>query len=173
MSETLVKHLCGLEERPWQEWNHGKSLSANGLARLLRDFGIRPKTIRIGDHTAKGYRLEDFEDAFSRYLSDQPSPAKPSHRNNAPRAPMESGIPAPVAPDSSRNTEALVTDAEPLENPDGIEDVTAVTDGSGDSPANWRPHPFRNRRAYFAALRRKAMRFVERPAPDSPDGVFD
>jgi hypothetical protein len=35
---------------------------------MLRPFGIIPGTVRVGDVTAKGYKLESFEDAFSRYL---------------------------------------------------------------------------------------------------------
>jgi len=39
-----------------------------GIARLLKPFGISPETIRVGEDTAKGYRLSAFEDAFARYL---------------------------------------------------------------------------------------------------------
>jgi hypothetical protein len=43
------------------------------MAGLLKPFGISSGTIRLADgSTPKGYRLEAFEDAFSRYL---PSPA--------------------------------------------------------------------------------------------------
>jgi hypothetical protein len=36
---------------------------------MLGRFGIAPKTIKLPDgRTAKGYSLEDFEDAFSRYV---------------------------------------------------------------------------------------------------------
>jgi putative DNA primase/helicase len=40
------------------------------LAAEVRDFGIRPKTIRFGAETAKGYGRADFDDVFARYLSD-------------------------------------------------------------------------------------------------------
>jgi hypothetical protein len=45
------------------------------LAAMLRPFGIRPHTIRIGQSTPKGYEFKDFEDAFARYL--------PENRNTA------------------------------------------------------------------------------------------
>ena len=35
---------------------------------MLRPFRIRPRSVRVGDETAKGYRVEQFEDAFARYL---------------------------------------------------------------------------------------------------------
>lgn len=43
------------------------------LARLLKPFGISAGTIRESDgSTPKGYKLESFEDAFSRYLPQNP-----------------------------------------------------------------------------------------------------
>ena len=68
-SAKLVEHLAAIEGRPWAEWKAGRSITANGLARLLGPFGIAPDTIRIGDRTMKGYLLARFEDdAFKRYL---------------------------------------------------------------------------------------------------------
>jgi Protein of unknown function (DUF3631) len=43
------------------------------LAQLLKPFGIAPGTIREPDGTTpKGYKLESFKDAFSRYLPPKP-----------------------------------------------------------------------------------------------------
>lgn len=39
------------------------------IASTLRQFGIRPKTIRIGTQTVRGYIQAEFEDAFARYLA--------------------------------------------------------------------------------------------------------
>ncbi|MPN03675.1 hypothetical protein SDC9_150907 [bioreactor metagenome] len=38
---------------------------------MLRTFSIRPKTIRVGYNTMKGYVLDAFTEVFSRYLSDR------------------------------------------------------------------------------------------------------
>jgi hypothetical protein len=35
----------------------------------LRPYGIKPKTLWIGDAAARGYLLEDFEPVFPRYIS--------------------------------------------------------------------------------------------------------
>jgi hypothetical protein len=71
-SDDLVGHLWTLEERPWPELNKGKPITKNGLARLLRPFGISSGTIRLaGERTAKGYYLSAFDDAFARYLTPQ------------------------------------------------------------------------------------------------------
>jgi putative DNA primase/helicase len=68
-SAALVEHLVKLEERPWPEWSHGKPLTARQLAKLLRPFRIEPKSVRLSEkNTPKGYAVEDFEDAFARYL---------------------------------------------------------------------------------------------------------
>ena len=48
---------------------------ATKLARLLKPFGIVPKTFReSGDTTLKGYSLSFFDEAFARYLPPFSSP---------------------------------------------------------------------------------------------------
>jgi putative DNA primase/helicase len=77
-SETLVNTLHTIEERPWSEWGrHRKPLSKTQLAGLLRDFDIRPKTVRVEQSEAKGYARADFTDAWSRYLSPLPVESAP------------------------------------------------------------------------------------------------
>jgi len=68
-SADLCNRLALLEERPWGTWKHGKPLTAVQLARLLKPFGVTSRAIRIdGQGTPRGYRLEDFKDAFERYI---------------------------------------------------------------------------------------------------------
>ena len=75
-SVALIAQLILDGEKPWATLNRGKQISENTLARLLKPYFIRPRTIRTtGDNTAKGYQLAWFEDAFERYLS--PPAAKP------------------------------------------------------------------------------------------------
>lgn len=69
-SEELVERLCALEEAPWGDLR-GKALDARGLARRLRQFDVRPHTIRVQDRTPKGYEQTDFYDAWCRYLTPQ------------------------------------------------------------------------------------------------------
>lgn len=71
-SAELAKFLETLEHRPWPEWRNVKPISPNGIARLLKHFNIRPKTIRLDcGRTAKGYLAELFKDAFDRYLPER------------------------------------------------------------------------------------------------------
>lgn len=72
-AELLAK-LHALDNAPWSELK-GKPLNEYGLGRFLRDYEIRSKTIRIGEHKAKGYERADFTDAWSRYCP-VPAPAK-------------------------------------------------------------------------------------------------
>jgi len=72
--EVLFTHeiLDGLqhdENRPWPEWKNGKPITSRQLAALLKPYGIKPKTVRRGTKTDKGYRHDWFEDAFARYLA--------------------------------------------------------------------------------------------------------
>jgi putative DNA primase/helicase len=71
-SEKLVEHLFGMQDRPWPTFNRGKGLRPARLARMLKPFGITPRTIRLDTgNTPKGYYLPAFEDAFARYLAVQ------------------------------------------------------------------------------------------------------
>jgi uncharacterized protein DUF3631 len=67
-SSVLFPALNEIETSPWAEWNKGRGLTAPSLAKLLHRYGIKPRSVRIGDETAKGYKLEAFRDAFQRYL---------------------------------------------------------------------------------------------------------
>lgn len=68
LSADVVNALIEMEHRPWPEWKQGKPLTARQMARLLKPFDIQPKTLRTETARGKGYELQDFEDAFSRYL---------------------------------------------------------------------------------------------------------
>lgn len=78
LSSALVEHLGGMEDRPWSEWRQGKPITAPQIARLLKAFDIRPRTVRNGTQTAKGYLHEQFEDTFARYLPSALQAATPS-----------------------------------------------------------------------------------------------
>jgi putative DNA primase/helicase len=68
-SAELVKALHSLLDRPWlMGLTSGKSLNERTLSGTLRAFSIKSKTVRVGEKTKKGYMLEQFDDAFRRYL---------------------------------------------------------------------------------------------------------
>ena len=69
-TRTLVDDLNARSaDRPWSEARNGKPITDLWLAQQLRPYGIKPRTIWIGDDHAKGYVDEDFHDAYRRYLA--------------------------------------------------------------------------------------------------------
>ncbi len=101
----LLEAINADDELPFGAWREGKGLDARALARLLKPYGSRPRTVRIGQETAKGYHAADLADLFARYLS--PSEASPTSQASHPEQPP---------PESSP------------EKPHGDSDVTGVTD---------------------------------------------
>jgi hypothetical protein len=68
MSTTVIlKALHEMDESPWAELN-GKPLNDRGIATRLRKYDVKPKVVRIGDSTYRGYARADLHDAWSRYL---------------------------------------------------------------------------------------------------------
>lgn len=83
-SIALCDLLAQREERPWGTWQHGKPLTPVQLARLLKPFGVSSRTFRLEGHgTPRGYLVEDFSDAFTRYLPALPPDSTLSKCNSA------------------------------------------------------------------------------------------
>ena len=58
-----------LPDRQWGEiGRNGRPLTTNKLARLLKDYDIKPQQRRIGNDNVKGYARANFKDASDRYL---------------------------------------------------------------------------------------------------------
>ena len=66
----LIEALHRVEESPWRDFD----LNARKLSARLRPFGIRPG--HNDAKTARGYRLDALQDAFTRYL--RPEASNPS-----------------------------------------------------------------------------------------------
>jgi sulfite reductase beta subunit-like hemoprotein len=99
-SRTLVEGLTGRSaDRPWAEARRGKEINELWLAQQLRSYGIRPRTIWIGDSHAKGYYLAELQETMQRYVpkaeaqayldelkpkkKEPPAPASPEPPNPA------------------------------------------------------------------------------------------
>ena len=74
-SKTLIDQLSSLEESRWSPFRSSHRINPRQLSDMLRPFGIRPASVREGQTTFKGYKLEDFQDAFARYLPVENVPA--------------------------------------------------------------------------------------------------
>jgi hypothetical protein len=89
-SADLITALLDIEESGWSEYRGvrddqaARKLTQGEMARLLRPFGIRPRSIwplakrRSGDSSRKGYYRAQFESAWARYCSPAGTPAQPS-----------------------------------------------------------------------------------------------
>jgi hypothetical protein len=69
-SRTILERLHSLEEAPWADL-YSKGLDARGLARLLRPYGVRPKVLRLGTATPRGYERADLLDPWQRYTPER------------------------------------------------------------------------------------------------------
>jgi len=91
-SKDLTDALADDESGPWAAFGRfDKPLTPVALARLLKPFGIRPKTLRHGATTWKGYETAAFEDAFARYL-DPTAPETPLASVTASQAKAANGL---------------------------------------------------------------------------------
>ncbi|MGH2975584.1 MAG: DUF3631 domain-containing protein [Solirubrobacterales bacterium] len=103
----LLSAINADEELPFGGWRDGNGIDGRRLARLLKPYGIRPRTIRVGDRTEKGYMRETFTEPWSRWL---PTCTEPSQRSQP-----------------SHDTAAVT---QKPHNQADVTDVTAVTDRS-------------------------------------------
>jgi putative DNA primase/helicase len=83
-SQKIVEALGNREDRPWPEWGRQKKpITAPALAAQLRHFGIGPQQTWIDGQNRRGYRKEQFEGVWDRYLvpddpDQSPSPVQTS-----------------------------------------------------------------------------------------------
>ncbi len=123
-SQDIVSDLICLDDRPWPEWRRGDPITKNSLARLLKPYKIKTKSIRLGAETGKGYTLESFEDAFSRYL-----PSVPPFQNVTTSQLNDTNTLSQI---SKRHTNINVTFQKPVK-PAQHNDCDVVTDENRDT----------------------------------------
>ena len=120
-SADVAQALNALEGRPWADWNRGKGLTPNALARLLKPFGIAPTVYKVGDESVRGYKREAFTASWAAYVHSQPSNRHQSS-NDATNGPL-----------GNRNPDPAVTVADSPGNPHGdwIGDGSTVGNAGG------------------------------------------
>jgi hypothetical protein len=69
-TRDILERVNADDELPFGGWHDGNGFDSRAMARLLRAFGIKPRVVRVGEGTARGYLREQFEDAWERYLDD-------------------------------------------------------------------------------------------------------
>ncbi len=79
-SADLCAALAEMEERPWAEYGRARRpITPSQVARVLKPFGIAPRTTRIGvlGVPVKGYHLADFVEVWARYCVPTGMPKMP------------------------------------------------------------------------------------------------
>ena len=76
-TSEVVGDLTIMEDRPWAEWRHGRPVSSQSVAKLLKPFEVRPKVLKVSGASARCYVRGEVEAAAKRYASDTP----PATRN--------------------------------------------------------------------------------------------
>ena len=109
-SAVLTNTLVELEGRGWAEYGKAeKPLTQNRLAALLRPLLIFPKAARDGAKVLKGYRRDQFDDAFRRYLGAPWGSFGDCNRNTETKQADQA-----LTPVSDRNTVSVENEPNPL-----------------------------------------------------------
>jgi Protein of unknown function (DUF3631) len=64
----LIEYLSEIEESPWGDW-YGKKISPQALSKILKPYRIKTMSVKVEGETVRGYKVEQFTDAFSRVLA--------------------------------------------------------------------------------------------------------
>ena len=74
LATSTIQTILNVEQDlPFGAYNDGKGIKPTQIASLLKRYRIKPKGVRIGDKTPRGYRREWFSDAWERYLPATPA----------------------------------------------------------------------------------------------------
>ena len=115
-----------MDDRPWPEWSNGKPISQTALARQLKGFKIKPKSIRFGTKTYSGYERDWLKDALKRYPA--PDEVQQVQQSN-------NGADKPA--NSNRDKTPNVVVSKTLETPHKTTTVAGVVDGpNGMAPTS-------------------------------------
>lgn len=116
---AILEALHNIEEAPWADLR-GRPLDARGLARRLKDYGVKSITVRTGegDSTPKGYRRSDLADPWSRYLGEAGKVSDDVPLEIPLRGKEEEGQEALGQPHNRSATSATPPQTEPADEPD-------------------------------------------------------
>jgi hypothetical protein len=135
-TETILAGLHALDEAPWKDLNNGKGLDSRGLSLRLRQYGIKPKQIREGSISKKGYQRADLADAWARYLPSSPASetsetAETTEHFQAPRVSVVSDE-APNVSDRALNASFNGGPKQPMKSTSvsAVSDVSLVADAA-------------------------------------------
>jgi hypothetical protein len=100
-TQALIENLCDMDDRPWLDWNRGRSITPRQVATKLKPFGITPRKMRIYNENVRGYERDQFDDAFARYLAGT---TEQTNKNNRLETPISGTVPNNVPDRTEVNT---------------------------------------------------------------------
>ena len=111
---AILEVLIQLDDAPWSDLSEDgqsiKPLTARALSKLLNQYvrpdnsPIKPRGIRVGSTTPKGYYAEDLSDAWARYCP--PAPGESATSATAATPQVNAGETVAEAPSASRHMHA-------------------------------------------------------------------
>jgi len=112
----LLGALVDREGEPWGAWWGAEFERGNvrgpafKLGKLLRPYGVMSRTLRVADGRGKGYEVDDFAEAFARYVppADDVTTGQPAPDAGLPPSGRRDGL---AAVTSSNEAETLTTQA--------------------------------------------------------------
>jgi hypothetical protein len=128
-SRELVNRLTKMDDAPWRDME----LTTRALSDRLRPYKITPRRDATG--TMRGYRLEDFADAFGRYVPYPPSESvKPSASAPDLREHVDSSGPPDASTRQAKPTRQAVTwESDPLTGSDAPPGTGWPADSNGEA----------------------------------------
>lgn len=70
----IVSELMLLEDRPWTEWRHGRPITAQSVARLMKPFGVKVIVKKLGGTATRVYLRNEVDAAAARYVASRCNP---------------------------------------------------------------------------------------------------
>jgi hypothetical protein len=125
----LLAELYTIEESPWGDY-YGKPLSAHGLSKLLKVYRIRTMPVWAEGQTVKGYKVEQFADAFAQLGVREVRTVRDEAGSEA--APNSPNPPNPPVHEQGDDSQSLL----PLAGDALASDSAAVVAGFGVKPGD-------------------------------------
>jgi putative DNA primase/helicase len=91
---NLLVQLTMDSEAPWGSWNRGGAMTARQLTKRLRDYNIITRPLRIGSGVDRGYKKEQFAEAWAQYLTPHKAEPEPLEDGDAEAAAAKTAAPA-------------------------------------------------------------------------------
>lgn len=107
-TSELLRELHALEDAPWRRYGHRREpIEADELARLLKNFRIRPRAMRFGEKAGtRGYLASELRDAFDRYGPTTSEINSENEETHLSRPPQRGATPQQATIDAPRNVDA-------------------------------------------------------------------